>query len=53
MYMYHFTCTSIRKISMILKTTLRERTDANIVRNHGLAYMDVWNSYTHRETKNG
>ena len=35
---------------MILKTTLRERTDANIVRNHGLAYMEVWNSYTHTYT---
>ena len=35
---------------MILKTTFRERTDANIVRNHGLAYMEVWNSYTQTHT---
>lgn len=44
------TYTSIRKMSMILKTTLRDKTDANIVRNHGLAYIDVWNSCTHTET---
>ena len=41
------TQTSMRKTSIILKTTLRERTEANMVRNHGLAYMDVMNSYTH------
>ena len=40
----------MRKTSMILKTTLRERTDPNIVRNHGLAYIDVRNSYTHTHT---
>ena len=33
--------TSTRKMSIILKTTLRERTEANMVRNHGLAYIDV------------
>ena len=27
---------------MILNTTLRESTDANMVRNHAEAYMDVW-----------
>ena len=34
--------TSSRKMSITLNATLRESTDANMVRNHAEAYIDVW-----------
>ena len=40
--------TSIRKMSITLKATLRESTEANMVRNQAEAYIDVWKPCTQK-----